>query len=166
MNIDSRIIGKLYSNQVLVEKRSPDDGRLSESRQRMLDELKQRDRHVRQHEASHANSPGVIRYGSPKYSYQTGPDGRPYAVGGQVTLGTMPSHNPQTARINADALRKAALANGDPSPQDLAAASSAEAMKNEADINMMSRSANIYKNMEIDMNRPVYPPVSSLNFLA
>ncbi|HRX16383.1 MAG TPA: putative metalloprotease CJM1_0395 family protein [Spirochaetota bacterium] len=166
MNIDSRIIGRLYSNQVLVEKRPSDEGQLSESRKRMLDELKQRDNHVRQHESSHANSPGVIQYGAPRFKYQLGPDGRPYAVGGEVTLGTMPSDNPQTARINADALRKAALANGDPSPQDLAAASSAEAMKIEADINMISRSANIYKNMETEMNRPVYPPVSSLNFYA
>ncbi|MDA3901530.1 MAG: putative metalloprotease CJM1_0395 family protein [Spirochaetes bacterium] len=162
----SRIIGHLHANQVLVEKyKTPEQG-LNDARQRQLDELKQRDRYVREHEASHIGSPGVLQYGAPSYNYQIGPDGRPYAIGGSVTLGTRPSKDPEDVRANAAALRKAALANSDPSSQDLAAASAATDMEMQADRQLANRSAAAYRSMEFEMNRPQYPPAPTYNFFA
>lgn len=99
-----------------------------------LRRLKNRDAHVKAHEASHAGSGGVMTIGAPSYTYQIGPDGKPYAIGGKVTLASRPASNPRMAELHARSLKNASLSVDDPSPQDLAAASSAEAMAREARI--------------------------------
>ena len=62
---------------------------LSEQEQQQVRELSARDREVRAHEEAHANVGG--RYaGSPTYSFQRGPDGKQYAVGGEVSIDVSP----------------------------------------------------------------------------
>ncbi|MFW5807954.1 MAG: putative metalloprotease CJM1_0395 family protein [Spirochaetota bacterium] len=95
-------------------------------------QLKERDTEVRAHEASHAAGNGILTIGTPRFTYQIGPDGKAYAIGGQVTLATMPARDPQAAEQNAKNLKDAALSVSDPSVQDLAAAASADAMISEA----------------------------------
>jgi len=57
---------------------------LSEADLRRVEQLKQRDREVRAHEMAHvAAGAGVVTSGA-SYSYETGPDGRRYAVGGEA----------------------------------------------------------------------------------
>jgi hypothetical protein len=103
----------------------PGAGRqLTEEQQRQVRELQQRDAHVRQHEAAHQAAGGDLT-GPASYSYQTGPDGRSYAVGGEVQVAARSGRTPEETIAIARRVRAAAMAPADPSPADLAAAAQA-----------------------------------------
>jgi len=95
-------------------------------------ELAQRDREVRAHEQAHAAIGG--QYASaPSYTYQRGPDGRLYAVEGEVKIDTSPIPNdPQATLEKAETIQRAALGVAEPSSADRAAAADARAMAAEA----------------------------------
>ncbi len=101
---------------------------LSKGEQEQLTKLKARDTEVRQHEAAHMAASGGLA-GSPTYSYQRGPDGSQYAVGGEVSINTSPGSTPQETISRARKIRAAALAPGDPSGQDRSVAAAATAME-------------------------------------
>jgi|GEM_PF-4366859 len=61
---------------------------LTEQEQREVQELKTRDREVRQHEQAHMAAAGGHARGGPSYEYTTGPDNRRYAIGGEVSIDT------------------------------------------------------------------------------
>ncbi|MFI9652253.1 putative metalloprotease CJM1_0395 family protein [Guyparkeria halopsychrophila] len=100
--------------------------------QRMLTNLKARDREVRTHESAHRAAGGdLVRGGS--YDYQQGPDGKRHAVGGDVQIDTTPV--PDDPRATADKMAqviRAALAPAKPSPTDLAVAAQATTERNRA----------------------------------
>src|SRR5712692_3393491 len=52
--------------------------------------LAETDRHVRSHEQAHLAAAGQYARGGPSYQYQTGPDGKQYAIGGEVSIDTSP----------------------------------------------------------------------------
>lgn len=90
--------------------------------------LQVRDQEVRAHEAAHASAGGAYA-GSPTYSFERGPDGRIYAVGGEVSIDVSPiSGDPEATLQKAQQVRAAALAPAEPSGQDLKVAQRAEAM--------------------------------------
>lgn len=99
--------------------------RLSDEELQMLSKLKARDREVRAHEAAHKAVGG--RYtGAISYTFQRGPDGAQYAVGGQVSIDTAPvSGDPQATIDKMRTVRAAALAPAQPSPQDRSVAAEA-----------------------------------------
>ncbi len=86
--------------------------------QQEVRKLAARDREVRTHEAAHAAVGGQYA-GSPSYSFETGPDGRRYAVGGEVPfdMSPVPGDSIATAQ-KAETIRRAALAPASPSSQD------------------------------------------------
>ncbi len=55
--------------------------------QRVVDALQSRDREVRQHERAH-QAAGAGHTGPVSYTFQKGPDGRLYAIGGEVGIDT------------------------------------------------------------------------------
>jgi hypothetical protein len=75
------------------------------------------------------------------YSYQTGPDGKRYAVAGEVSISASYSGSPRKRLHQAEAIRRAALAPADPSPQDrqVAAQAAAVAFQARADIRAEQR---------------------------
>ena len=86
--------------------------------------LQQRDAQVRQEENAHAAAAGDLA-GPITYSYQLGPDGRRYAVGGGVSIQARSvSGDPQEAARMAARMVAAAQAATNPSGADLAAARS------------------------------------------
>jgi SprA family protein len=102
---------------------------LSESDQRVIAELRQRDREVRTHEMAHLLAAGPHARGGPQYTYEIGPDGKRYAVEGSVPLDVSPvPGDPQATLQKAMALRGAALAPAHPSGADMAIAAKATAM--------------------------------------
>ena len=108
---------------------------LSEAEREVVRELKDRDRDVRQHEQKHLAAAGGLAKGGPRYHYQIGPDGKPYAVGGEVQIDTSPvPGNPEATRNKAEQIRRAALAPGDASGPDLAVAQSAAAIPGQTDL--------------------------------
>lgn len=106
-------------------------GELSRAEQEEVRELRARDREVRAHENAHKAAAGRHARGGPSYSYERGPDGRRYAVGGEVQIDTSAVPNdPDATILKMRQVRRAALAPAEPSPQDRKVAS--EASRTEA----------------------------------
>lgn len=107
-----------------------DSLRLSPEAQAQLRKLKQRDAEVRAHEQAHMAAGGQYVSGGPSYTYQQGPDGRQYAIGGHVSIdvSSVPD-DPEAGAAKARQVRRAALAPGEPSAQDRAVAARASAQE-------------------------------------
>jgi len=102
---------------------------LTEEEEKQVRELSQRDREVRTHEAAHKAAAGQHAKGSPTYEYQSGPDGKNYAVGGEVQIDTSTVRgDPEATLQKASRIQAAATAPADPSSQDRAVAAQAAAM--------------------------------------
>jgi hypothetical protein len=105
-------------------------GDLSEEQQKDVDHLKKRDVEVRQHEQAHIMAGGSLIRGGASFTYKTGPDGKQYAIGGEVSIDSSPVEGDPRATIRkAQQIQKAAMAPGEPSGQDRAAAAEAAAME-------------------------------------
>ncbi len=110
---------------------------ISPDAKKKIAELAQVDQAVRAHEAAHMAAGGGLVRGGAAYSYQRGPDGKNYAVGGEVSIDTSAvADNPAATLQKAQQIKAAALAPADPSPQDrkVAAMASAMALKAAADL--------------------------------
>ncbi len=106
-----------------------EDSRLDTEALEQLRELKRRDQEVRAHERAHLSAGGQYVRGGARFSYQYGPDGRRYAVGGEVSIDVAPvPGDPQATLRKAQTIRRAALAPADPSAQDRAVAAQAQQM--------------------------------------
>ena len=106
-----------------------DQSELSDEQRREVEELQKRDNEVRQHENAHVAAAGAYAQGV-SFQYQAGPDGRRYAVGGEVSIDTSPVHDDPDATIaKASVIRSAANAPVDPSAQDRQVAAAATRME-------------------------------------
>lgn len=97
---------------------------LSEEEKKQVSDLRKRDAEVRAHENAHAGAGGA-HAGSPSYEMQRGPDGKAYAVGGEVAIDTSAESTPEATARKMDVVIRAALAPADPSPQDQRVAAAA-----------------------------------------
>ncbi|MEM7379091.1 MAG: putative metalloprotease CJM1_0395 family protein [Pseudomonadota bacterium] len=89
-------------------------------------ELSARDREVRAHEQAHLVAAGPYSTYGPNYNYQTGPDGRRYAIGGEVGIDTaVVPDDPQATLAKMQVVQRAALAPAEPSTQDMRVAADA-----------------------------------------
>ncbi len=105
---------------------------IEQKEQQQIRELAARDREVRAHEQAHAGLGGQFA-GAPRYTFERGPDGVNYAVGGEVSIDTAKIANNAEASIEkARTVRRAALAPADPSPQDRRVAALATQIELEA----------------------------------
>lgn len=109
---------------------SPDE--LSPEEQKVVAELARTDREVRIHEQMHMSAGGGVVTGGPSFSYTTGPDGKRYAVGGEVSISTSPGRTPEETIAKAQQIQRAALAPAKPSGQDQQVAAAAARMAAEA----------------------------------
>ena len=100
---------------------------LTEEEQAAVRELQQRDAEVRRHEQAHAAVGG--QYASaPTYTFQRGPDGQLYAIGGEVQIDSAPVEGDPEATIQKlTIVVRAALAPAEPSAQDRNVAAQAQA---------------------------------------
>ena len=106
--------------------------RLSAAQLAEVTKLGARDREVRLHEAQHQAAAGALAIGGPQFTYQPGPDGKLYAIGGELKLNTGAGQTPEETIDRAAQIRAAALAPADPSGQDLEVASEAADMETQA----------------------------------
>jgi len=108
------------------------DKDLNASEQQQVTQLQQRDSEVRAHEAAHIAAGGAVVSGAASFTYQKGPDGKLYAVGGEVAISTSGGNTPEEKIAIAQQIQAGALAPANPSPQDLKVASSAAVMEAKA----------------------------------
>ena len=101
--------------------------------EQVLAQLKARDTEVRAHEQAHLSAAGPYSTGGMSFSYQTGPDGKRYAIGGEVGIDISPvANDPEATLRKAQVVQAAALAPAEPSTQDMRVASQASQMMVEA----------------------------------
>jgi len=100
---------------------APSDGTdLDPAEEAVVSQLQARDSAVRQEEEAHAAAAGP--YGSaPQYTYQIGPDGNAYAIGGHVDVSVSLSGSKADRDRALATLQNAALAPNAPSGADMAA---------------------------------------------
>lgn len=108
---------------------------------RLIQALSQRDREVRAHEAAHLAAAGRYAGSGANFTYQRGPNGVSYAIGGEVSLDTSTPSDPQQALAKAQQIRAAALAPAQPSGQDRAVAAQATQAATQAKANIASERA-------------------------
>ncbi|WP_286264279.1 putative metalloprotease CJM1_0395 family protein [Thalassotalea atypica] len=96
--------------------------------QQEIRQLQKRDQEVRSHEQAHDAAGGAYT-SSPTYGYEVGPDGKKYAVTGEVSVDLSPIEgNPRATIAKMQKVRTAALAPANPSIQDTKVAASAQAI--------------------------------------
>jgi hypothetical protein len=104
----------------------PTGSELTPEEQQAVEKLKALDREVRTHEMAHVLAGGAYVTSGPSYTYQTGPDGKGYAVGGSVGIDTSPVEGDPEATIQKmQTVAAAALAPASPSGQDMKVAAAA-----------------------------------------
>lgn len=105
---------------------------LTDEELEVVEELKARDSEVRAHEQAHKTAGGQYT-GAISYSYQSGPDGKRYAVGGEVPIDVSPiPGDPQATIVKMNIVRSAATAPAQPSAQDQLVAAQASRQMAEA----------------------------------
>ena len=130
--INDKTIASKNDDNKTDKKNSNNPNELTEAQKEQVIKLQQRDTHVRAHEAAHMAAGGSVVSGGASYTYQKGPDGKMYAVGGEVPIHVTKGNTPKETLAIARQLRAAALAPSDPSPQDLKVAASAAMMEAKA----------------------------------
>lgn len=118
---------------------SDGDG-LDEAEEKQVQELKQRDQEVRAHEQAHARVGGAYA-GAPSYTFQQGPDGKRYAVGGEVQIDTAAERTPEATIRKMQIVIRAATAPAEPSSQDLKVAQQARSQLAEAQAELRAQQA-------------------------
>ncbi|MCP4669999.1 MAG: hypothetical protein GY857_01725, partial [Desulfobacula sp.] len=84
---------------------------LTQSEMLLLQDLKQTDTKVRQHEMAHIAAGGQYITTGAHFTYKQGPDGRNYVVGGEVGIDTSPvPGDPQATIQKMSQVKNAALA--------------------------------------------------------
>jgi len=103
------------------------------SDQDLISRLEGRNRDVVAHEAAHMAAGGAYIKGGASYTYQIGPDGKPYAIGGEVSIDMSPvPGNPRATIAKMMAIRAAASSPADPSGQDMSVAAAASQIEAQA----------------------------------
>jgi len=146
---------------------------LSEGEKEQVIDLQARDAEVKAHEAAHQGGGG----GAATYTYQQGPDGKMYAIGGEVSISLESGSTPEETIANAQQVIAAATAPANPSSQDMAVAASAKSMIikaqqekakeliDEAEGKEAYKVASI-KGADVQSNEEGMNPLSSLNISA
>lgn len=106
--------------------------KITQKEQAELNSLKARDREVRAHEQAHIAAGGSLVSGGASFTYSKGPDGKNYAVSGEVSVDTSVAKTPEETIQKAAQIRRAALAPANPSAQDRKVAAQASQMELEA----------------------------------
>lgn len=91
----------------------------------MVADLRARDSEVRAHEAAHIAAGGGIVTGGAAFSYQKGPDGQLYAIGGEVPIDASEESSPEATIQKMQQVRAAAMAPSNPSATDYKVAANA-----------------------------------------
>lgn len=121
--------GKAGQEQGSTSGKAGANKELTDAEEKQVRELKARDREVRAHEQAHARVGGSYA-SSPTYTFQDGPDGKRYAIGGEVQIDSAPiPGNPEASIRKLDIVIRAALAPSEPSSQDLKVAAQARENK-------------------------------------
>jgi len=114
--------------------------KLSDSQQEEIASLKVRDSKVRQHEQAHLAASAGLNVSRAALTYQRGPDGVQYAVGGDVSIDTSHGRTAGENLVQGQKIINVALAPSDPSPSDRSAAAAGQSMVGQASAELLQQS--------------------------
>ena len=134
-NTETKDISVKKDNSPEAQAAQQDPAKASQEK-KLIDELQKTDRAVRAHERAHLAAAAGLAVGGATFSYQRGPDGQQYAVGGEVSIDASPGRTPEETIAKAASVQAAALAPVDPSAQDRAVAARAAQMKLQAELEL------------------------------
>jgi len=134
--------------------------------QQEIKSLQSRDREVRAHEQAHAAVGGVAT-GSPSYTFEVGPDGKKYAVEGEVSVDLSPvKGNPRATITKMQKVYNAALAPANPSIQDTRVANRAAQLIAQAQSELLSQQLDDVQDARPSATEnPVISPTDSFTVL-
>ena len=138
-----------------------DEKDLDEEEKREVDKLKKQDQEVRAHEKAHMAAGSGLVMGGANYEYERGPDGKMYAVGGEVKIDTSKERDPEATIRKMQKVRRAALAPAEPSGQDRSVAAQASQIEAEARIELQKERSE--SNKERDDQQSVSPSSTNQN---
>jgi len=105
---------------------------LTKQEQQEVEQLRKQDREVRIHEQAHKTAAGP-QGGPISFTYTTGPDGKRYAVAGEVAIDVSPVEGDREATLRKmQQVRSAALAPAEPSAADRRIAAQAQQIERDA----------------------------------
>lgn len=107
------------------------------------------DQKVRAHEQAHISAGRSLNVTPATFDYEKGPDGKNYAVAGEVQIGFTPTDDYSDNLAKAQTLRNAALAPAEPSSQDMKVAQDAQRM-----ITEYSQKVNKQKMEDVNFTSP------------
>ncbi|MDR1478836.1 MAG: hypothetical protein LBJ00_07835 [Planctomycetaceae bacterium] len=118
------------------------DSKLTEEETEQVRKLQERDVEVRQHEAAHLAVAGQYAQGGAEYTFQTGPDGKKYAIGGSVSIDVSEVEgDPEATIAKMQQVAAAANAPAEPSNQDLKVAAAARSTEAKARMELAKEKA-------------------------
>ncbi len=109
-----------------------ESAKLDQQELALLQQLKRRDTEVRAHEQAHLSAAGQYARGGASFTYQKGPDGASYAVGGEVGIDVAKESTPEATITKMQTIKRAALAPATPSGADKRIAAQAGAKEAQA----------------------------------
>ena len=116
-----------YSPETQSASNNQNTENLDQEELKQLQQLKRRDTEVRTHEQAHLSAAGQYASGAATFTYQKGPDGSSYAVGGEVGIDVAEENTPEATITKMRAIKRAALAPANPSAADKQIAAQASA---------------------------------------
>ncbi len=118
-----------------------DEKDLGEEDKREVEKLRKRDQEVKAHERAHMAAGAGVVMGGANYKYEHGPDGKMYAVGGEVKIDASKENDPEATIRKMQQVKKAALAPAQPSAKDRSVAAQAAQIEAEARIESQEQKA-------------------------
>lgn len=116
-----------------------DSGSLDRQEMLELRKLTERDAEVRIHEQAHLSAAGQFARGGASFTYQRGPDGVSYAIGGEVGIDVGKEATPEATITKMRIVKRAALAPAAPSAADRSIAAQAAVKESQARQEVLSR---------------------------
>lgn len=111
---------------------TPTGRELSKEELTALTKLQKRDKEVRTHEQAHMAAAGKYATGGPSFTFQKGPDGNSYAIGGEVGIDMSKESDPNSTIQKMRMVKRAALAPASPSSVDRQVAAQASVKESQA----------------------------------
>jgi len=105
---------------------------LTPEEKKEVEKLKKTDQDVKAHESAHMSAGAGVVMGGANYEYEHGPDGKMYAVSGEVKIDTSREKDPEATIRKMQKVRKAALAPAQPSATDRSVAAKASQIEGQA----------------------------------
>ncbi len=131
---NSRSAGTTVETQVKPDNRQHSESvqQLTVAEEKIVQQLKVRDQEVKIHEMAHVANAGRYARGCPTYSYRQGPDGRRYAIGGEVPIDISKEQTAEATLQKMQVVKRAAMAPAEPSSADHSIAAAAAALESQA----------------------------------